>query len=184
MKHHAGETIIYSTWLKEWLSDKETYIKEATAANYRQEIETHILPAFGSYPLSELTEEKIQQTALLWLEQGRCDGQGGLSERTVKSLVMLIKLTLKAAAKAGYIPSQNINILFPPQKQTPRLQTFSREEQALLTQYLYLHLTPKNMGILLCLHTGLRIGELYHGTYPKAATVDNYDTADLAYAQS
>ncbi|MBR1529174.1 MAG: site-specific integrase [Oscillospiraceae bacterium] len=160
MNLHTGETITYRTWLREWLSSKENYIKEATLANYRQGIETHILPAFGNEPLSGITEEKLQQTALQWLEQGRCDQQGGLSERTVKSLIMLIKLTLKAAAKAGYLPSQNFEILFPPQKQTPKLRTFSKEEQAVLTQYLYLHLNPKNSGILFCLHTGLRIGEL------------------------
>ena len=160
MNYHTGRNITYGAWLKEWLPVKSDYIKEATLANYQQNIETHILPAFGDCPLSELTEEKLQQTALYWLEEGRCDGQGGLSEQTVKSLVMLIKLSLKGAVKAGYIPPQNFEILFPPQKHPKKLQIFSKEEQALLTQHIYLNLTCKNLGILFCLHTGLRIGEL------------------------
>lgn len=160
MNYHTGKEITYGMWLKEWLTTKGEYVKEATLASYRQEIETHILPALGACPLSALTEDKIQKTVLLWLEQGRCDGQGGLSERTVKSLVMLIKLTLKSAAKAGYISPPDIQILFPPKKQIQQFQTLSKEEQAILTQHIYLNLTPKNLGILLCLHTGLRIGEL------------------------
>ena len=160
MNLHTSKEITYGIWLKEWLSMKETYLKQATFANYQENIEKHILPAFGNIPISEITEETIQQTVLFWLENGRCDGQGGLSERTVKSIVMLMKLTLKAAAKAGLCPFQEIQILFPPQEKIKKIQTFSKEEQALLTQYLYLHLTPKNLGILFSLHTGLRIGEL------------------------
>ena len=112
----TNNEITYGIWLRKWLSMKETYLKQATFANYQENIEKHILPTFGNLPVSEITEEKIQQTVLFWLENGRCDGQGGLSERTVKSIVMLMKLTLKAAAKAGFCPTQEIHILFPLRK--------------------------------------------------------------------
>lgn len=156
----VSETITYGAWLNNWLSTKREYIKEATFANYQQAIDTHILPALGTIPLAELTEQKLQEVTLYWLKEGRCDGQGGLSERTVRGFIMLIKLSLKSAVKAGYLPSRDFEILYPKKNNSEQIQTLSKQEQAILTQYIYLHLTPKNLGILFCLHTGLRIGEL------------------------
>lgn len=150
----------YAEWLRIWLDRREIYVKEATAANYLQNVERHIIPALGQLSLPELTEQKLQEAALLWLEKGRCDGNGGLSERTVKAMIMLIKQSLKAAAKEGRIPDRHYDILFPPSMEVQKLKVLSRTEQALLTQYIYMNLTPKNLGLLFCMHTGLRIGEL------------------------
>lgn len=150
----------YAEWLRIWMERKEVFIKEATAACYLESVETHIIPLLGDLELADVTEEKVQDAALLWLESGRCDGSGGLSERTVRGIIMVIKLSLKAAAKEGRIPDRRYDILFPPQKAVQRLKVLSKTEQALLTQHIYLNLTPKNLGLLFCLHTGLRIGEL------------------------
>ena len=153
-------TITYKQWLGQWLENREGLVKEATIASYAASIENHILPALGAMPLTDITESRLQATALLWLEEGRCDGNGGLSERTVRGMVALVKLSLKAAAKAGYVPPQSYDIQFPPPQQVARLQVFGKQEQAVLMQHIYMNLTPKNLGILLCMYTGLRIGEL------------------------
>ena len=158
--HQKGETITYRPWLNAWLPTKGEYIKESTLANYQHAVSNHILPALGDIPLADITEEKLQETVLFWLKEGRCDGQGGLSERTVRGMIMFIKLSLRSAAKAGYISRKDFDILFPTQNPTEQIQTLSKQEQVILTQYIYLHLTPKNLGILFCMHTGLRIGEL------------------------
>lgn len=152
--------LTYAEWLGNWAVRKESFVKEATAACYLQSLERHIIPVLGQLRLSELTEQKLQEAALFWLEHGRCDGNGGLSERTVRSIVMLVKHSLKAAAKEGYIPDRHYDIIFPPNPRIQKLKVLSRTEQALLTQHVYLNLTTKNLGLLLCLHTGLRIGEL------------------------
>lgn len=150
----------YAEWLTEWMKQKEVFLKEATAAGYLQKIQTHILPTLGTLPLSDLTEHTLQTTALYWLEEGRCDGRGGLSEQTVRNIVMLIKHSLKAAAREGLIPDRHYEILFPPHEDIPKPKVFSRADQTILTQHIYLNLTPKNAGLLVCLQTGLRIGEL------------------------
>jgi integrase len=40
------------------------------------------------------------------------------------------------------------------------MQILSMQEQSILSRYLYDNLTPCNLGILICLYTGLRIGEI------------------------
>lgn len=150
----------YGAWLGEWMRGRELFLKEATAAMYMQNIKRHILPEFGALPLKEVTEERLQTAVFLWLKEGRCDGKGGLSERTVRGLVTMIKASLRAAARAGYSTAGELEIRFPPRDTTSRLKVFTPAEQALLTQHIYLNLTPKNVGLLFCMHTGLRIGEL------------------------
>lgn len=152
--------LTYRQWMHQWLTRKEVLVKEATLASYAASVENHILPDLGDLLLSEITEQRLQTQALHWLEEGRCDGTGGLSERTVRGMVALVKLSLKAAAKEGYAKPLQYEILFPPQRETARLQVLDKEHQAILMQHVYMNLTPKNLGILFCMHTGLRIGEL------------------------
>lgn len=45
------------------------------------------------------------------------------------------------------------------QQQKP-MRILSRNEQAILSKHLYSNLTPCHLGILLCLYTGMRIGEV------------------------
>ncbi len=152
--------ILYKEWLTEWLQNRRGYVKEATLANYETAVATHISPTLGELKLAEVTEQCLQRTAVDWLHRGRRDGRGGLSECTVRNLIMIVKLTLKSAAKAGYIPFRQYDILYPRTEQEKKCKVFSREEQLMLTQHIYLNLSYKNAGILFCLHTGLRIGEL------------------------
>lgn len=153
-------SILYKEWLGEWLLQKQGFVKEATLANYATAVANHIVPALGGLRVEEVTEERLQAAAMDWLSEGRRDGGGGLSERTVRGLVTVTKLSLKAAAKAGYIPRRDFEVRYPKTEQPRRLQVLSKEQQWMLTQYVYLNLTVKNAGVLLCLHTGLRIGEL------------------------
>ena len=152
--------ISYKEWLEYWLESKRTFVKEATFANYSLAVDNHIIPALGNCTLNELTEKQVQKTVLYWLGEGRKDKKGGLSEKTVRDLVTIVKLTLKAAAKAKLIPRRSLEILFPKNKQPKPIRVFSEESQQKLSRLIHLNLTPKNASILFCLHTGIRIGEL------------------------
>lgn len=154
------QSFTYGQWLALWLDRREEFIKEATIATYAAAVENHILPRLGSLPLSDITEQHIQTAALDWLQTGRCDGAGGLSERTVRGMVTLIKLSLKAAAKEGYLPPHQYDICFPPSKTSQRIQVLGKNAQAVLMQHSYLNMNSKNLGLIFCLYTGLRIGEL------------------------
>lgn len=154
------ETMTYRQWMEKWTGNREDMLKEATAATYASAIDNHILPVLGALALDEITEARLQAAALEWLSHGRRDGTGGLSERTVNGIVAIVRHSLKAAAKAGLVPPRQYDIVLPPQRNVRKLQVFSREEQAMLMQHIYLNLNTRSMGILLCMHTGLRIGEL------------------------
>lgn len=152
--------IKYEQWVNEWLLTRKGFIKEATYANYSTAIINQIVPALGGYDVAEITEKKLQETVMFWLSEGRKDGKGGLAEKTVKDLVTIVKLSLKAAAKEKIIIPATIEILYPKTEKQKKLKVFSKENQIVLAQSIYLDLKPKSAGILFCLHTGVRIGEL------------------------
>jgi integrase len=152
--------ILYKDWLAEWLKDKRAFVKEATFANYSIEIVNHIIPKLGDCPLLDLTESRIQGTVLTWLKTGRLDGKGGLSEKTVRDLLMIVKLSIKEAnRKYGYSISLP-EIRFPKSIRLKKLHVFSARDQQKLIETALSDPNSKNIGIVLALYTGLRIGEL------------------------
>ncbi len=152
--------LMYKEWMQEWLKSKDGYVKEATYANYSMAVVNHIIPTLGDCRLEDLSEDLIQKTVLNWLTTGRIDAVGGLSEKTVRDILMIIKLSLRAASKTGLIPRIDMEIAFPRSDRISKLKVMTSESQQRLVQAVLLDMNPRTMGILICLYTGLRIGEL------------------------
>lgn len=105
------EVLLYKEWLTVWKKQKQGYVRESTLANYSTAITSHILPVLGERRITDITERCLQETALFWLHHGRCDGMGGLSERTVRNLVTIVKITLKAVAIRRVLQLKSILLL-------------------------------------------------------------------------
>lgn len=83
----------------------------------------------------------------------------GLSAKTVTDVLSLIRNILRFAIRKGKkVPCDGTAVQI---KNSPsQMRIFSKTEQEQLCKYLYDNLTPCNIGILTCLFTGLRIGEI------------------------
>lgn len=149
----------YRDWLQEWLVRIRGGVKESTWANYSVAVMNHILPALGEYTLEELTEEKLQETVFFWLRQGRLDGSGGLSGKTVKDLANVVKGSLRAARRYYHLPPQDISLRCPGTA-LPRMDVLTASEQKRLVCAALSEGNCRSAGILISLYTGLRIGEL------------------------
>ena len=75
-------------------------------------------------------------------------------------MAVLFKSTLNTAIQHKLIPFQNFHYKFPVSSTKLYLKTFTNSEQKILFNYLISHQNSKNLGILLCLQTGLRLGEI------------------------
>lgn len=143
-----------------WLSEKRAYIKESTYAYYHFEMQNYIIPALGSMQVVDVTEECLQNMVLHWQRKGMKNGHP-LKKSTVQNLVMLIKQVLKFAAKKKLIEECALEIHFAPQgDKKNKMQVFSKAEQYRLIQAILNELDYRTFGILLCINSGLRIGEL------------------------
>ena len=152
--------MLYSNWIVKWLQRKEQLVKESTFAAYSNIVVNHLLPKFGEMKLEHITEEIIQDYVFDLLKYGRLDGSGGLGERASKDIVIVLKNTLRDAMRAKLIKTTVFEIRFPSYNSQSKVKVLSPTEQKQLCNAIDLNLTTKSAGILLSLHTGMRIGEV------------------------
>lgn len=152
--------MLYSNWIVKWLQRKEQLVKESTFAAYSNIVVNHLLPKFGEMKLEHITEEIIQDYVFDLLKYGRLDGSGGLGERASKDIVIVLKNTLRDAMRAKLIKTTVFEIRFPSYNSQSKIKVLSPTEQKQLCNAIDLNLTTKSAGILLSLHTGMRIGEV------------------------
>ena len=145
--------------LELWLNEKQNYVKQSTYAYYCFEVKNYIEPLLGAVNIEEIDEEKIQTAVLYWQKCGMSNGRP-LRKSTVQNLIVLLKQILKFAYRKKIIKNTVIEIYFVSQTSIEKQKTFSYSEQQRLICALLQNLDFKTFGILLCLNTGLRIGEV------------------------
>lgn len=136
---------------KSWCESKRTIVKHSTMCAYLLTVQTHLLPHFGGMTL--ITEEAVQQFVLEKLAKG-------LARKTVRDIVAVLKSIVKYGSKHKMFPYEEWEINYPATAVTHRLPTLSLHYQRRLMQYLVETPTPQNIGVLLALCTGMRIGEV------------------------
>ena len=134
-----------------WKKDKQQYVKQSTIAAYALILENHILPVFGDKV--QLTEADVQAFALKKL-------QDGLSQKTVKDVLIVLKMIQKFGAKNGDLPFMEWSVKFPTGQTKQELEVLSVNNQKRIMQYAIDNFTFRNLGIYICLSTGIRIGEV------------------------
>ena len=134
-----------------WLADKKMYVKRSTYAAYNLLISKHLLPEFrDSY---DITESNVQEFVFRKLDLG-------LGQKSVKDILIVLKMILRYAAKHGYMEPHMIDIKFPTGRERKELEVLSRTEQKQIMEYVQHNFTFPNLGIYICLCAGLRIGEV------------------------
>lgn len=151
--------ITFGQVMNEWLESKKDFVKESTLAHYTSLLNRHILPKLGEYYLSALSSEVINSFLREKLCSGRTDGKGGLSPKTVSDIRSILLLGLEYAKEQDY-PCPILNKIFCPKSKQPHIQVMTRAEQAKLEEFLFAHPEPLELGILIALYGGLRIGEI------------------------
>lgn len=148
----------FSGFAKEWLLLRAPQLKASSVAKYTNLLNLYLLPAFGSRQITGILRSDIIRWSQELLTNGGAKAEG-LAPKTVNSILSLMRNILEFAAREKNIQTADIKDISVKQPQKPA-RILSRAEQQRLSSYLQEHLTPCNMGILLCLYTGLRIGEI------------------------
>ncbi|OUN37844.1 site-specific integrase [Massilimicrobiota sp. An80] len=148
----------FNNILDEWLKIQKYHVKESTYATYYSHINNHIKPYFQSYYLKDINQDMIQVFVVEKLNNGRIKDLSGLSIKTVKELVNVIKLCLKYCMEKGYIDNLNLNIKYP--YRIKKMNILDQNEYRILVDYLKNNPNHFHIGILFILCTGVRIGEI------------------------
>lgn len=137
-------------WGEYWLEKIiKPHIKAGTYTGYRRNLERHIYPFLMNILVTDITSEDIQAMVNAL--------QTSLAPATLHGVCRLLKSILNSAYEKGIIahnPFQNIRLPRMNRK-NPRVLTYQEQEK--LEQQV---LKSGEVEYLLCLYTGLRVGEL------------------------
>lgn len=147
--------------LRLWLESHKSNIKLSSYLRYQKLVEQHLLPDLGKLSLQKLTAKKLSAFLKQKKQTGRLDRKGGLSAKTISDILVIIKSAVKMAmAEYSLNNAAAILEIKAPSFKQKQIETFSDYELQRLTQYILQNFTAANAAILLCLNTGLRLGEV------------------------
>ena len=153
--------MLYKEWLSNWL---ENYVKpsakQRTYTRYKEIVEQHIVTQLGDLELSEITPYVLQCCVAELLKCGNLRTGKGLSANSVNSIITVIQNTLKTAYSLGMVSEYIGDKIKRPRANEKKVECFSMCEQKKIEQYILNEEKARFFGVLLCLYTGLRIGEL------------------------
>lgn len=152
--------ILYKDYIYNWLKEKRMYVKESTYANYSNNIFNHIIPKLGNLYLDEINHKIIQNYILELFESGNLKDGKGLSCKTIKDIIIIIKSSIKQAINEDLMKHIELTFNYPKIEYTHSIYILNKNEQNKIVDYVLKNLNNRNIGLLITLFSGIRIGEL------------------------
>lgn len=141
-----------------WLTSIEPQIKQSTFNKYNNLLVSYVVPYLGDININNLAVDKLYEWCNYLLQKGG-KKENGISAKTVSDALSLIRRIICYAVSRGYktlCTGKELSINQPSKE----FNVLTQSEQDILCRYLYAHQSERNVGILLSLFSGLRIGEL------------------------
>lgn len=141
-----------------WLDSCKNTCKESTIIKYRNLLEYYIKPYIGNNRMSTVRTHMVTN---MMLELSCCGGRksNGLSVKTIADLTSIMRRIRKFALAHHYwldFEVEEIRL----RKESRELRIFDHKEQQILCEFLINNKCLCHAGMLICLYTGIRIGEL------------------------
>lgn len=132
-----------------WLESIRHTVKESTYSCYLTLIQKHILTYFNNNSI--ITSEHIQQFINYKITNG-------LSPTSVRNIVVLLERILRYGEDENLLPVTKRSFTFPKSSFYIN-DTLDASQLSILARHLYLEGDAFSVGLLLCMHTGIRIGD-------------------------
>lgn len=135
-----------------WLESRKPLVKYSTYCAYSLLVYKHLLPYFGQTPY--ISERDVQEMVIKKMS-------AGLSKTYAHDLVAILRTIHKHGARKNMCrPVEWDKLRYPPETKVRKLPILSLAEQRKLMRYLMDQPTARNIGILLAICTGMRLGEI------------------------
>ena len=110
--------------------------------------------------MEELTPIILQKYIVELSRKGNTKTGKGLAPNSVNSIILVIHSSLTMAYMLGLTTEIHVDKIKRPKMSEKPIESFNNEEQKRIEQAVLADKRDKMFGIILCLYTGLRIGEL------------------------
>lgn len=134
---------------EEWLKYKKNTVKKSTYYNYSYSVAKYLYPSFAGKNITKIKNynnfiEELSDT---------------LSPKTVRDIVTKLKEIINFYEEE-HNTKLNIKKMSLPKINKKEIQILSNKEKQKLEKYCIEQNSLKSLGILICLNTGLRVGEV------------------------
>lgn len=137
-------------WLERYM--KHT-IKIRIYNRYKSICELHLIKDLGDYELVELKHNVLQDFLLEMINNK-------YSTNTIKGIVSVLKQALRLAVTLEFIDKEYCSSLKLPTNEEKEISVFTKKEQQIIESFCLNHKRKNYIGIVICLYTGIRLGEL------------------------
>ena len=134
---------------EEWLKYKKNTVKKSTYYNYSYSVAKYLYPSFAGKNITKIKNynnfiEELSDT---------------LSPKTVRDIVTKLKEIINFYEEE-HNTKINVKKMSLPKLNKKEIQILSNKEKQKLEKYCIEQNSLKSLGILICLNTGLRVGEV------------------------
>ena len=150
---------LFKIYADKWLAEMKPQIKHSSYVKYNNIVNNHIIETLGDSKMSDITTDIMRDFIKKKLQEGNKKTRSGLSAKTVTDIVSVVKLILNYAKTFGETNLCDFKQLSIKKAEMSE-NNMSKEVQNRLVKYLLKDTDYTKLGILLCLYTGIRIGEL------------------------
>lgn len=142
----------FSTVAQWWKHKIRHTVKDSTYSNYEAILKNQILTEIGSVPIRDISNKNIWYLIQKKKEQG-------LSTGTIHVILSVLKNILSFAQSEGLQTAEPIQYPHVSVNNSD-IKIMDVEDYRLLEEYLIQNPDRFHYGILLCMNTGIRVGEL------------------------
>lgn len=143
---------------EEWIETLKPRLKESSFVKYTNILTTHLYPKFDKVTINSITNNDIINFNIELLNFGGTKKKG-LSHKTVSDILSVLKSIFIYASRNNDINIPDFDKAYLKQSPKP-MRILSVYEQRKLSQYLNKNKSLYGLGILICMYTGIRIGEI------------------------
>ena len=148
----CGSGMLLRDLMWNWLHSISNKVKLSTYIKYESMVRNHLTEGIGQVQIRFVNGSMIDRFA-----DQKLHGINQVSPKTVNDILVILKMAFSFA-------EQEYGMQMPPirrvKEQQKEMRVLSQNEQKVLENYLLKSPDSYKLGVLLALHTGLRIGEL------------------------
>ena len=152
------ETTDFQSLAEEWFCHMKPLVKESTYRKYSNLWQSYIRPQLGHMQIPDISQSILEEYCTALLTSGGSKGEG-LSAKTVSDTMSLIRCVLQFCISKKIVVSCDTRMITVKQC-TKKMRVLTVKEQQILCNHIYSDLSPQNVGVLFCLFTGIRVGEI------------------------
>lgn len=151
----------YGNWLKLWLDEYvRPFAKRRTYIKYSDIVQNRLIPTLGEVEISEIDTLMLQKFVNELIKSGNRKCGGSLATNSVNGIISVLNSSLASAQRLGMVQGCASAGVIRPRPREKHIECFTAEEQKRIERFITECGGDRDLGIVICLYTGIRLGEL------------------------